>query len=82
MQLLEIGKRFVNADLISDVRINDDGSVVVFFAVTDGDGMARSITFEDAEATALREWLRANATKVPSGPTPTFTGTRSPMPSR
>lgn len=79
MLLLAVGKRFINVDLITDVGINDDGSVVVYFAVTEGDRLTRSAVFENAEATALLEWLRANATKVPPGPTPTFTGARPPM---
>ncbi len=82
MLLLAVGKRFINADLITDVAINDDGSVVVYLAVTEGDRLTRSAMFEHAEASALLEWLRANATKVPPGPTPTFTGTRPPMTSR
>ena len=85
MNVIKLGKAFLNMDLVTDVWVNQ-GRVNVFFAVPAMYSAApfrevthavttREISFSGAEAAALVKWLASQATDITPGPdAPTDTG--------
>lgn len=81
MKLLKVGDRYINMDLVTDIRVSDN-TVEVFLAVTPTSNPAltggsvpgpnnimqgvRALTFQDDDAKTLQQWLDQNAESVQS----------------
>ena len=63
MYLLNIGGRFLNLDLVIEIRNHGDGSITVFFAAP-GPEHSYSSCFEGSEAAALLRWANSNSTTL------------------
>jgi hypothetical protein len=63
MQLIKIGDKFLNLDLVTEIQ-TDERSVFVTFAAPMGSNTSQHARFDGEEARALLEWLDMNATHV------------------
>jgi hypothetical protein len=67
MKLLKIGERYINLDHVIgyDAR-SSGGSVTVLFTATAVDNVTVGsfATFSDAEADAIKNWLRQNSSDI------------------
>lgn len=55
MKLLKIGDRYINLDLVTDIRVSES-KITVYLAVGSPDGV-RTLTFQDDDAKTLQTWL-------------------------
>ncbi len=62
MQLLSVGEdQFINMDLVTNIKVHMDGSVVLFFAAPGGNHI-HMLTIEGRDAQNLLAWLQQEAT--------------------
>jgi hypothetical protein len=59
-QFIRIGNRVINTELVTDIAVNEEGSISVYFAAPAGDH-ARVRTFEGADVAALQKWIEKHA---------------------